>query len=159
MGIEEQVKDILTCICNSYMNNKIYKVISNRWSGNHYEDVKMGAMASPIISLTIDYSTVYSGADQSKLQCSVSLAFVRGFHQWPVNSPHKWPVTRKIFPFVASSCFGIAEPSRFPLWYLQLMLPDNDTLETWFQDPPCMCHCFVSLDRNEISQVISAYLK
>ena len=22
-----------------------------------------------------------------------------GIHQWPVNSPHKWPVTRKMFPF------------------------------------------------------------
>ena len=20
-------------------------------------------------------------------------------HRWPVNSPHKWPVTRKMFPF------------------------------------------------------------
>ena len=29
---------------------------------------------------------------------SVSLAFVRGIHRWPVNSPHKGPVTRKMFP-------------------------------------------------------------
>ena len=28
-----------------------------------------------------------------------SLAFVRGIHPLPVNSPHKWPVTRKMFPF------------------------------------------------------------
>ena len=28
-----------------------------------------------------------------------SLAFVRGIHRWPVNSPHKRPVTRKMFPF------------------------------------------------------------
>ena len=27
------------------------------------------------------------------------LAFVRGIHQWPVNSPHKGPATRKMFPF------------------------------------------------------------
>ena len=45
------------------------------------------------------YSTVYSGADQRKLQSSASLAFVRGIHRWPVNSPHKRPVTRKMFPF------------------------------------------------------------
>ena len=38
-------------------------------------------------------------ADQRKHQSSVSLAFVRGIHQRPVNSPHKWPVTRKMFPF------------------------------------------------------------
>ena len=59
----------------------------------------MSLMASQITSLTIVYSTVYSGADQRKHQSSASLAFVRGFHRRPVNSPHKWPVTRKIFPF------------------------------------------------------------
>ena len=58
----------------------------------------MGAMASQITSLTIVYSTV-SGADQSKHQSSASLAFVWGIHRGPVNSPHKWPVTRKMFPF------------------------------------------------------------
>ena len=45
----------------------------------------MGMMASQITSLTIVYST--------------SLAFVWGLHRGPVNSPHKWPVTRKMFPF------------------------------------------------------------
>ena len=59
----------------------------------------MGAIASQITSVTIVYSTVYSSADQRKHQCSASLAFVRGFHRWPVNSPHKWPVTLKMFPF------------------------------------------------------------
>ena len=59
----------------------------------------MDAMASQITSLTIVYSTVYSGADQRKHQSSPSLAFVWGIHRWPVNSPHKWPVTRKMFPF------------------------------------------------------------
>ena len=39
------------------------------------------------------------GADQRKHQSSASLAFVRGTHRRPVNSPHKMPVTRKIFPF------------------------------------------------------------
>ena len=47
----------------------------------------------------IVYSTVYSGTDHRKHQSSTSLAFVRGIHRWPVNSPHKWPVTRKMFPF------------------------------------------------------------
>ena len=65
----------------------------------HYSDVIMGAMASQITSLTIVCSTIYSGADQRKHQSSASLAFVRWIHRWPVNSPHKWPVTRKMFPF------------------------------------------------------------
>ena len=65
----------------------------------HYNDVIMGTMASQITSFTIVYSTVYSGIDQRKHQSSASLAFVRGIHRRPVNSPHKGPVTRKMFPF------------------------------------------------------------
>ena len=64
----------------------------------HYDDVIMSAIASQITSLTIVYSIVYSDADQRKHQSSASLAFVRGIHRGPVNSPHKWPVTRKTFP-------------------------------------------------------------
>ena len=65
----------------------------------HYNDVIMSAIASQITSLAIVYSTVYSGTDQIKHQSSASLAFVRGIHRWPVNSPHKGPVTPKMFPF------------------------------------------------------------
>ena len=59
----------------------------------------MGTIASQITSLTIVYSTIYSDADQRKHQSPASLAFVRGIHRGPVNSPHKRPVTRKMFPF------------------------------------------------------------
>ena len=59
----------------------------------------MSTIASQITSLAIVYSTVYSGADQRRHQSSASLAFVWGIHRGPVNSPHKWPVTRKMFPF------------------------------------------------------------
>ena len=59
----------------------------------------MDAMASQITNLTIVYSTVCSVTNQRKHQSSASLAFVRGIHRWPVNSPHKWSVTRKMFPF------------------------------------------------------------
>ena len=75
----------------------IFRILITKKS--HYDDVKMGAMASQITSLTIVYSTVYSHRDQRKLQSSVSLAFVWGIHRGPVNSPHKWPVTRKSIPF------------------------------------------------------------
>ena len=59
----------------------------------------MGAIASQITSLRIVYSAVYSDTDQRKHQSSASLAFVRVIHRGSVNSPHKWPVTRKMFPF------------------------------------------------------------
>ena len=66
---------------------------------SHYNDVIMGTIVSQITSLTIVYSTVYSDADQRKHQRSASLAFVPGIHRGPVNSPHTWPVTRKMVPF------------------------------------------------------------
>ena len=65
---------------------------SLQWRHNEHD-------ASQITSLTIVYSTVYPDADQRKYQSSASLAFVWVIHRWPVNSPHKWPVTRKMFPF------------------------------------------------------------
>ena len=65
----------------------------------HYGDVIMGAIASQVTSLTIVYSSFYSEVDQRKHQSSASLAFVRGIHRGPVNSPHKWSVTRKMFSF------------------------------------------------------------
>ena len=65
----------------------------------HYNDVIMSAMMSQITSASIVHSTVCSGAEQRKHQSSASLGFVRGIHRWPVNSSHKGPVTRKMFPF------------------------------------------------------------
>ena len=65
----------------------------------HYSDIIMCVMAFQITSLKFVYSAVYSGADQRKHQSSASLAFVRGIHQWPLNSLHKRPITRKMFPF------------------------------------------------------------
>ena len=65
----------------------------------HYYDVTISKMASRITSLAIVYSSVYSGADQRTHQSSASLAFVWIIHRWPVNSPSKGPVMRKMFPF------------------------------------------------------------
>ena len=72
---------------------------SQRVAHLHYNDVIITTMASQNTSLTIAYSAVYSGADQRKHQCSSSLAFVRGIHRGPVNSPRKGTVPRKMFPF------------------------------------------------------------
>ena len=89
----------LSCYC--YTENRIDAnfVITSGTGGCHYYGVIMGAMASQTNSLTVVYSTVHSGANRRKHQSFASLAFVRGIHRWPVNSPHKWPVTRRMFPF------------------------------------------------------------
>ena len=64
------------------------------------------------------HSIVYLGVDHRKHQSSASLAFVRGIHRWPVNSPHKGPVARKMLPFddvimlnmtsVWNGCYGFS---------------------------------------------------
>ena len=66
-----------------------------------------------------------SSADQRKHQGSASLAFVRGIHRWPVNSPHKWPVTRKMLPF-DDVIMNI--PSRFPDWHWPWFCPFDCSL-------------------------------
>ena len=101
----------------------------------HYNDVVMGMMESQITSLTIVYSNVYSGADQRKHQISTSLAFVWGIHRGPVNSPHKWPVKRKMFPFDDLImdplwCFGVIRTltrmiTRVPCHYVSYSLNRN----------------------------------
>ena len=68
-------------------------------SQNHCNDVIMSAVASQITSVSIVCLAVGSGADQWKHQSSASLSFVRGIHRSLVNSAHKRPVTRKMFPF------------------------------------------------------------
>ena len=65
----------------------------------HYSDVIMNAMVSQVTSVSIVSSTVCSGTDQIEHQSSASLAFVRGIHRWPVDSPHKGSATRKMFLF------------------------------------------------------------
>ena len=60
----------------------------------------MGTMASQITSLTIVYSTVYSGADQSKHQSSASLAFVWGIPS--TNGQYRG----KCFHLMTSSCIN-----------------------------------------------------
>ena len=58
----------------------------------------MSDMASQTIGVSVVYPTIVSGEDKRKHQSSESLAVVRGTLESPVNSPHKRPVTRKMFP-------------------------------------------------------------
>ena len=129
-------------IALSYQNQSLRSKIldacydkTDQWR-NRYNDVIMSRMASQITSLTIVCSTVYSGADQRTHKSSASLAFVCGIHRWPVNSPHKGTVTRKMFPFddvimwwptevIPSSCWGC----RCPCCWCQL--------QQRFLMPPC----------------------
>ena len=62
---------------------------------NYGDDGIMSAMASEITGVVIVFTTVGSGAYEKASRLCV---FVRGIHRWPVNSPHKRPITQKMFP-------------------------------------------------------------
>ena len=93
----------------------------------------MDTIASQITSLTIVYSALYLGADQSKYQSSASLAFMWRIHRGPVNSPHKWPVTRKMSSFddvimtagvrthASSVIWGLSEGKSYDPQYQDLL--------------------------------------
>ena len=101
----------------------------------HYNDVIMSAMASQITGFSIVYFTFCSGADQRKYQSSASLAFVRGSHRWPVNAPHKGPVTRKWFPFDDVIMWGKCVSYCFKALYRHLTLsPHLSLLSKQFMD-------------------------
>ena len=53
----------------------------------------------------------------------MSLAYVRGIHRWPVDSPHKGPVTRKMFLFDDAIMNALTGGVRgvfcgFKLWFI-----------------------------------------
>ena len=95
----------------------------------YYSDVIMRLMASQITGMSIVYSTVCSGEDQRKHQSSASLAFVRVIHRWLINSPHKGPITRKMFPFdyvIVILSWVIFTPSSH-IWRIS-SLPSNHSI-------------------------------
>ena len=77
-------------------------------------DVIMSAMASQITGVSTVCSTLCSGVDK-KHESSASPAFVRGIHRWPVDTPLKWWVTRKMFPFYHASWQAATHPSLAPM--------------------------------------------
>ena len=96
----EDVTELCAVLCTRLLG--VLNTSNSLWYGEaciHYSDVIMSTMASQITSLTIVYPTIYSGVDQRQHQSYASLAFVRGIHQWPMNSQHKGPVTLKMFSF------------------------------------------------------------
>ena len=93
-----EVKRSIMCIYKNCIHNHDRTThntaFSLRWRHNGCNSI-----ASQMTSLTIVYSIVYSDADQRKRESSASLTIVWGIHREPINSQHKWPVTRKMFPF------------------------------------------------------------
>ena len=93
---------------------------------SHYSDIMMSTMASQITGISIVCSTIHSGADQRKHQSYASLAFVRGIHQWPVNSPHKGPLTsRSGSKVVVHDTHSIDGEYLYQIWQWFLQWKEN----------------------------------
>ena len=107
----------------------------------HYSDVIMSTMAYQITGVSIVYSIVGSGVDQRKHQSYASLAFERGIHRWPVNSPHKKPVTRKMFSFddVIMDCIAMYLQAK-PIFHhnLRTQIIKKNSKRGHFQAAPCL---------------------
>ena len=77
----------------------------------------------------------FSDADQRKHQSSASLAFVWGIHRGSVNSPHKWPVTRKMFPFDDVIMVDISPYVNFDINSVRLLwgyiYPHSPSFQRW----------------------------
>ena len=152
---------------------------------SHYIDVTMTTTASQITSLTVVYSFFYSDADQRKHQSSASLAFVRGIHRGPVNSPHKGPITRKMFPFddvIMVRVFPHTVPTKFesPIhdgtWFglhfapstawswrykSHINISKDSTWQIWwpYSQKKCGKPCLISITRSTIFISMRVYCK
>ena len=85
--------------CGWAGSRQFYSYLSgvHRWQwGNSLRRRHNGRLKSPASWLFTQ--PFIQGADQRKHQSSASLDLVRRVHRWPVNSPHKWPVKRKMSP-------------------------------------------------------------
>ena len=124
---------------------------------HHYSDVIISTMASQITSLTIVYSTVYSGADHRKHQSSASLAFVRGIYRWPVNSSHKRPVTRKMSVFddvimIQAKWVHLRNlRHRIMIWTVLFQSYHNTSIQTHRSQRP-HCHTHVHTHTNTLAR-------
>ena len=92
----------------------------------HYSDVIIRAMASRLLTQPFVQAQI-----NENILSTISLAFVRGIHRWPVNSPHKGPITRKMFPFSDVTIITHQEPvpyignlNQFITWHAGHLTPN-----------------------------------
>ena len=120
------ISQIPQCTCPTSHNTQVHCGVCEI----HYDDVRMGAIASQITSLTIVYSIVHSDADQRKHQRSASLAFVWGIHRGPCCG--MWD--RCIVGFVRLLCCH--QCSTFVFWsQLVYVYPTSTTGDRWIPRP------------------------
>ena len=110
-------------------------IICRHWCGAyHYSYVIMSVLASQITTVSSVCPTVCSGVHQRKYQSVASHAFVRRTHRWPVDSAHKGPTTRRMFPF--DDVVMYLESSWSSCWKIrtQLFYVANSLIFIWSGD-------------------------
>ena len=81
---------LISYLCHHFT---LFAFITLEWHHNEHDCVSNHRRPDCLLNLLFRYKS------KKASKSSVSLAFVRGIHRRPVNSPHKGPVTRKMFPF------------------------------------------------------------
>ena len=91
-------KSLLCNVSAGKQQQKLDKQTHEWLCPQHYSDVIMRAVAYQITRISC-LLNVCSGSDQRKTSKLLVTGRLRGIHRWPVNSPHKGPVTPRMFPF------------------------------------------------------------
>ena len=134
-----------TCVRGVRLTSWVWTISFKSY--HHYSDVRMSETASLITSVSAVCSTVGSGADQRTQQSFASLVFVRGIHRWPVDSPHKGPVMRNIFPFdgvMRANCIDLIIKEILSNEYKSLFLIRSGAI-TWLVVFYCFLFLFLCL--------------
>ena len=103
------------------INHTIFSVVWFTWFSSIYFDISYIFTCSRWVSLQWRRNEHNDVSNHQPHDCLLNRLFrrkskktsklrvaglMRGIHRWPVNSPNKWPVTRKMFPFDDVTMFG-----------------------------------------------------
>ena len=98
---------ILILSCSTSLHERVIIRYLFRIVWSHYNDVIMSDMTSQNTSQPHDCLLNRLFRRRSKKTSRLRVTgLCMGIHQWPVNSPHKWPVTRKMSPSDDVIIFG-----------------------------------------------------
>ena len=122
---------LASLLCTSY-EWASRSVVALQWRHNGHESVSNNQPRDCLLNHLFRRRS-------KKHQSSASLSFVRGIHRGPVNSPHKWPVTRKMFPF------DDVIMCEFNVWHVFHIC----------QCQKCRLQCLVMLDRVIKSPIVT----
>ena len=92
----------------------------------YYMDVIMSAMASQITSVSIFSQLFVYVQIKENIKARRHWPLCEGIHRWPVDSPHKGPVTRKMFPFDDVIMLGWIHAITIYTWIMNIYLVDGD---------------------------------